>query len=269
MVKLLKNKYETVRPLFAGLMNHLAVEAILTGEVTAEIFVDEAEKPGLALTRTRQRCFVGGMPGESSMQLALQACLVMDIIPGLREEGHEGCLLFYAPAWHGLIPGLLTGVRSEPILRHHYESNPCGELPAVTPPAGLTLRTVDAGLLDDPSFEGMQALREEMLSERASVEEFFAKSFGVVALADRVLAGWCLSEYNCAQRCEVGIGTQAPFRRRGLAQAMGEAFLQQARQNGIHRVGWDCFAKNNPSIATALRLGFEKVEEYPATVFWF
>jgi GNAT superfamily N-acetyltransferase len=199
----------------------------------------------------------------------VQACLADEIIPGLQAEGHDGCLLFYTPVWHYQVAELLAPVKSVPILRQYYERNLGGELPEVILPDGIILREVDADLLEKSSIEGLEALREEMLSERVSVEEFLAKSFGVVALAGRILAGWCLSEYNCAQRCEVGIGTQEPFRRRGLAHAMGLAFLRQASHNGITRVGWDCFAENTPSIATALRLGFEKVEEFPATVFWF
>lgn len=268
MLCLPRNDFEIARPLFAGLMNHLAVEAILSGEVSADIWVDDPKTPEIVLTRTRQRCFLGAKPSGAATN-ALQACLIEEIIPSLQAEGFDGCLLFYSPAWHDHIAELLAPVKSVPILRHYYERNPGGELPAINLPEGLTLKAVDASLLEDPSYEGMPALREEILSERASAEEFFAKSFGIAALAERVLAGWCLSEYNCAQRCEVGIGTQEPFRRRGLAHTMGLAFLQLANQNGITRVGWDCFAENTPSIATALALGFEKVEEYPATLFWF
>jgi hypothetical protein len=46
------------------------------------------------------------------------------------------------------------------------------------------------------SFPGCEDLLEEMSSDRESVEAFLDNSFGVVALKEDPLAGWCHSEYN-------------------------------------------------------------------------
>lgn len=46
------------------------------------------------------------------------------------------------------------------------------------------------------SFPGCEDLLEEMSSDRESVEAFLYNSFGVVALKEDPLAGWCHSEYN-------------------------------------------------------------------------
>ena len=91
-----------------------------------------------------------------------------------------------------------------------------------------------------------------MASERTvSVDDFLTHSFGIAAVYEDRLAGWCLSEYNVQDRCEVGIATLETFQRQGLAAAMGCAFLDMARSRGTSEVGWHCWKENLPSAATA------------------
>jgi GNAT superfamily N-acetyltransferase len=118
----------------------------------------------------------------------------------------------------------------------------------------------------DTSIAGLDDLVEEMLSERPSLTNFLNHSFGVCLLAghpggERRLAGWCLSEYNSDDRCEVGIAVVEEYRRRGLATLMGRAFLAEAWRRGVSDVGWICWTDNLPSLKTAEKLGFRLVEE--------
>jgi RimJ/RimL family protein N-acetyltransferase len=103
---------------------------------------------------------------------------------------------------------------------------------------------------------------KEMSSERQSTEDFIGKSFGVCVLQGDEIVGWCLSEYNSADRCEVGIEVLQPYRRRGLATAMTCALIEHALSEGVSRIGWHCYASNAASRATARRAGFEKVQDY-------
>jgi RimJ/RimL family protein N-acetyltransferase len=117
---------------------------------------------------------------------------------------------------------------------------------------------------------GLAALVEEMCSERASVEGFVAHSFGLCPVHESgALAGWCLSEYNTGDRCEVGIATLPPYQRLGLATPLGSAFVELAAARGVTRIGWHCFAGNAASVATALSIGFEKVDDYTAIIGWY
>jgi RimJ/RimL family protein N-acetyltransferase len=128
---------------------------------------------------------------------------------------------------------------------------------------------VDAGLLSDGQIRNPEYLTEEMLSERASVEEFLAASFGVCLVHTNEVIGWCLSEYNTGSRCEVGIATREDFRRRGLATKLTWAFIEMALRRGVTRIGWHCSADNLPSGATAVKAGFEKVTDYSIYLGWF
>ena len=64
------------------------------------------------------------------------------------------------------------------------------------------------------------------MSERPSVADFLARSFGYCLVHENQIIGWCMSEYNNGNRCELGIETAAPFRRRGLAAESATAKQQ-------------------------------------------
>jgi RimJ/RimL family protein N-acetyltransferase len=106
-----------------------------------------------------------------------------------------------------------------------------------------------------------------MVSERPSVEDFLQRSFGVCLLYDETIVGFCLSEYNCAGRCEVGVWTAESHRQRGLGKLMSLALVEQALQRGLSEVGWHCWADNLPSAALALSAGFVLQREYPVYVY--
>jgi RimJ/RimL family protein N-acetyltransferase len=140
----------------------------------------------------------------------------------------------------------------------------------------LTVEAILAGdvpearvLVDDPARPAVALawskdhLRSEMCSERASVEDFVAKNFGICLVYADEIVSWCLSEYNLGPRCEVGIETVAAYRRRGLGTLVARALVEHALAHGYSQIGWDCWADNRPSAATAQKAGFRKVSDYP------
>ena len=135
--------------------------------------------------------------------------------------------------------------------------------------ARLALRAVDRELVTAAELGRMEQLREEMCSERPSVEDFLARSFGVCLVDEEqdTLAGWCLSEYNCDDRCEVGIEVDEAYQRHGLGTLLARALCQEAfTRRGIRRVGWHCLAANAASGATARRAGLRLAKRYAGAV---
>jgi hypothetical protein len=50
---------------------------------------------------------------------------------------------------------------------------------------------------------------------------------------------------------------------------MTTALIEEAALRGYSQVGWHCYESNLASIATALKVGFRKSHEYPASYFHF
>ncbi|MBP1703898.1 MAG: family N-acetyltransferase [Chloroflexi bacterium] len=252
-------------PLFQRMDFHLAVRAILEGEIQAQVWVDDPHRPASALLVNGRHAYLAGAQDNMDFNQALPARLLDGVRPLGEAQGLWGSVLYYDhPSWEPVIETLLADQRPRRIPRQYYAIEASPTVAPPTLPEGFTLRVADRGLLNDSDVLGLDDLRLEMVSERASIAEFLDKSFGICPIYENRLAGWCLSEYNCGERCEVGIATLPDFQRRGLAAAVTAAFIQLAWQRGIRHIGWHCYAGNQPSIATALRAGLHKVCDYQA-----
>jgi GNAT superfamily N-acetyltransferase len=263
--------FERVAPLFDPLSEHLAVRAALQGSAPAQVYVDDVSAPQAALINIRRRRFYLAGRASTSFARSLGRLFTEVIYPEARTAGDEA-LTLYIPggAWETHIAAILPDKAPIATPRQSYVFRQDRQAPRAVLPPGYLLCEVDAGFLAEPRAN-REALLDELCSERPSAVDFLARSFGLCPVASdgREIAGWCLSEYNVADCCEVGIATLAPHQRLGLATAAGLAFVALARDRGIRRIGWHCFAANRPSVATALKIGFELHSECTAYMAWY
>ncbi len=236
--------------LWANMGMHLAVESILAGAMEAQIFVNNAHTPDGAVIWTGHRLYLAGKIDDSFSDI-IQDCV----------RGHRRFVVY--PSFEALEKAevLLKGFNMRRRVRLYYEGDPTAQKWMVEPPDGYTIERITEKLLER-GLSHTDWVREEMCSERASVEEFLEKSFGFAAVHGESFACWCTSEYNLGDRCEVGIETSPEHRRKQLATIVASAMLRHAASSGIRRVGWHCWADNDASVATAERLGLRRIAEY-------
>jgi GNAT superfamily N-acetyltransferase len=253
--------YALLQSLLGDAQHDLAVFAIAAGRAQGRVFVDDPRDPRLALVLPHWgRLYVLGRANFSAAA-ALRQLLDEELRPAAGRAGARGFTIGYPPDFEPYLTAVLEGTPAVQAERQYYRWT-SAQVPAPSLPEGFTLAPADGDLLADDGLANLQILRDEMASERASVDDFLAHSFGIAALHNRQLAGFCLSEYNVDGRCEVGIATLEPFQRRGLATAMGRAFLAMAQTSGIQEVGWHCWKQNVPSAAAAHRIGLQHVADY-------
>lgn len=253
--------------LFGGLEEHLAVAAVVQGAAAGRIWVDEPLAPRSAVIWVQHRVFVAGS------DLAGLNAVVRKIAAAAQARGDWGLGLYGAAGvpWEPLLEGLLWKTSEREYWEIGKEEwDPLGAARQADEQVnGLALRTVDRELVTAASLGRMEQLREEMCSERPSVADFLARSFGVCLTDEKqaTLAGWCLSEYNCGDQCEVGIEVVEAYQRQGLGTLLARALCQEAfTQRGIRRVGWHCLAANAASGATARRAGLQLANQYAGAV---
>ncbi len=264
--------YHRVLPLCAALDCHLAPRAIAARAAEGCVFVDDPARPTVALVCNAHRYYLTGRPDDDAFREGLRRFFLEDVYPRAQAAGAPVMFVVhydYAPGWEEVVPTILAGKHPLAERRRYLEwSEPVADRD--TPlPEGYRLRAVDADLLAEEGLANLDALREEMCSERDSVDEFLSRSFGYCAIHGEEIAAWCLSEYNVGDRCEVGIETVPAHRRRGLGTAVASALLEEAAARGIRRVGWHAWAENAASIATARRAGFGGETEYAVYYAWF
>jgi RimJ/RimL family protein N-acetyltransferase len=264
------NEYERVRPLFRKMDMHLPLQAILASSVNAPIFVDSSTNPQSAITWTGHRFYLAGAPGNNEFIAAARKIFLEKFSLRSRKSGIDSYQVYYASAAsESAISAMLLGKYPIKAQRQYYAFKSSRLNWKAMLPTGVTVRSVDAAFLTERRWQNPAFLAEEMVSERESIEDFLAKSFGVCAILGDEIIGWCLSEYNTGHRCEVGIATQVDHQRQGLATAMTVAFVEMARARDVARIGWHCNATNAASSKTALKAGFEKLADYSSFFGWF
>lgn len=257
--------------MFGGLEEHLAVEAVAQGAAAGRLWVDDPQAPRSAVIWVQHRVFVAEEDGASKGPEGLNG-VVREIAAAAQARGDWGVGVYAAEGlkWEPVLDGLAW----KSIEREYWEIGseewkPLGAAGQAEPAARLALRAVDRELVTAAGFGRMEQLREEMCSERPSVEDFLAHSFGVCLVDEdqNALAGWCLSEYNCGNRCEVGIEVVEAYQRQGLGTLLARVLCEEAfTQRKIRRVGWHCLAANAASGATARRAGLRLVKRYEGAV---
>jgi RimJ/RimL family protein N-acetyltransferase len=254
--------FNIVQPLLARMDGHQVLASILAGATPARIFVDHPSEPKTAFTGFHARMFLLGSPDNPAFNQALQRYLLEQAIPEARANGGEAFIFHLdSEAWLPQLELILAGLYPLERKRLYFRCAPHQQDVSSLLPAGFQLSQVDSGLVEQAGLENLELLLEELCSERTSVDDFLDKSFGICVLNGSELAGWCLSEYNQAGRCEVGVATLEKYQRQGLGTATTLALLDQAARRGYRQVGWHCWSDNLPSAALARRAGFELVHE--------
>lgn len=260
MHRLTHAEYARVRPLCTPLIHHLTIDAIGSGVTPGQIWVDDVIAPQTAVCWYGHRLYLTGSATPTAQDTFRQ--LFQDVyIPYARAQSKDVCVLHATPAWQPCLPALL--ITWKPIVRGrlYYRLDAHGLDWTPMLPSDYTLRPVDAALLADTTVTNLDWVTEEMVSERPSLDDFLANSFGYCVQYDDKIVAWCMSEYNTDNRCELGIATDKAHQRKGLATAVGTAVIRHALAHGLNDIGWVCWKDNLASIASAKKLGFTLIDD--------
>ena len=256
---------EKLRPLFAPLP-YLNIDSVVAGLTPATVYVDEIEVSKTAVIWYQHKVVVGGLVNEE-MVANIHPFLDKQLRAEMQTVGLEWFMLMGTPAWQTYFPNLLPALRQKSADRLYYRLDASRMDWQTAVPQNLTLRPVDAALLADSTLQNLDWVKEELVSERASIADFLDKSFGYCVLHNQEIIAWCMSEYNCGNRCELGIATAESWQRKGLARLTATAVIAHATQQGIDDIGWSCWADNIPSVRTAEALGFTRHFEDSVRLF--
>jgi GNAT superfamily N-acetyltransferase len=258
---------QLARPLFHKLEHsHALVSAFFDGCATARLFVDDRASPCSAMIVCNSRVLCAGDAYQTVFLAEMASVFSDELVPAHRARGNDAYLVYGSGEISNTTLQLLFPTYQHyQGTRQYYETvdfSPKSELPL---PDGFSIHLITPEFLSS-GMMGIDAVREEMCSERASVDDFMTRSFGLCVVYGNEIAGWCMSEYNVGGRCEIGIATAPKHQRKGIATFATERFLAEAHRRGYTRVGWDCWSRNEASAATARKAGFKLMEEYPAIV---
>lgn len=265
MPEIFPSTHQPARSLFHPLeRSHALVAGLFEGCVNGRLFVDDAAAPRSGIIVCNSRVLCAGDASRMDFRDEMLRAFAAELIPSHRSRGNNAYLAYASDeAWDPALQQIFGKHQLYPGKRQYYETTAFAPKPDIQPPDGFSMQLFTAEFLCS-DVAGLDAVREEMCSERTSVEDFLAHSFGICPVYANEVAGWCMSEYNVGDRCEIGIATTEKHQRKGIATLSTWFFLAEAHCRGYTRVGWDCWTNNFASAAAARKAGLTFVEEYPA-----
>ncbi len=259
---------------------------VIEGPAPGWVFVDDPDEPALALVwEEKGDVSISGESGQGAISAVAQILNDVIIPSGERHRRHMFYINYYPESWGDILPSMLPSHVPMPDKRLLYSTAEAlaGHLLSGTErrriaassfkglfkaPEGCTLEEVGACLLTRNDLRHMPALREEILKQWNSIEEFCALGFGFCLVCGADLAAWCLIEYPTECACSIGVETVEEFQRRGFGTIVAAACLKKCLEQG-KRPYWDLWASNTASKALAEKLGLSFIREYPVLFLWY
>ena len=254
--------FEKARKVLSHFHHELATESMLNGLTPGRMLVDCPDSPESAFAWYKGKAWLSGDPENEAFIAALPKALSKTYYTTLSNLGYQAFRLGYEPRWENRLPQILEGLSRAEGRRSYFHLDASEHVWNLDILDGYHIRRIDQSLLTEGDLRNLDMVKEELGSERQSAEDFLEKSFGYCTINADTIASWCTSEYNTGNRCELGIYTIESHRRLGLATLTARAVIRHALTQGIDQIGWHCWADNQASVATALKIGFKHKHQY-------
>ncbi|MBN1640841.1 MAG: GNAT family N-acetyltransferase [Anaerolineae bacterium] len=276
MHELTPGQYGAVRGLFAPLWYHLVIDSAIEGHTPARIVADDPHDPTVAFVwdQVEGGYYLAGDPDNASFNRALNRLIHDEIYPEVqRRTDHAADLVVnYAPlAWERVLGEVLAGIN---VMRHARKHFLFREMRVPDwrdrVPDGYEMAPVDAAFLQRSDLPHMEdRILRWVRRAWGGIDGWLARGFGCCLLHGSAIVSWCTGDFAAGQACEMGIGTDAAYRRRGYATLTASATVEQCLARGLTEIGWHCWSANVASAATALAVGFRQTVEHHVLHAWY
>lgn len=266
ITKLKKEDYKTVTKLLPGLTNHPVIFGVIGGNNPGEIFVDDYSNPKTAFIWAKNEMFyLCGNVENEIFNASLEKYIATTIRYEALQNGEEAFNLEVYPTheWNGSINQIFNRVQlfqgeRVPFIFHHDRF-------AQAKPAaiadGYEVKRITPKLVNEDPNRTIE--REIKTFWGPNLELFFQKGIGFAAVQVPIVIGTCISVFIMKKEYEIGINTyHQDHRGKGLASAMAHAFIKECLDRGGNP-HWTTESFRKDSIAIALKMGFEKLPNYP------
>lgn len=260
--------YPNARHLFASDYLTLVIDSVIAGTSSGQLWADDPFHPQTALLWDGVHIFyLVGQADHLSTNQQLGNLFATQITATVRQRGIDGFKILYSsPAWEAQMGVIFSALKLTQYPRVVYTLGKVA-LPDWQNrlPMGYAIHPIDRAMLTDRTLGNLDDLIEEIEGCWPSQEDFLANGFGFCAVDTREntreIICRCTAEYVSAGKCGIGIATAEKVRQQGFATLTASAFIEYCVKNQIMPY-WDSWLRNTPSVATAERIGLQRLEEY-------
>lgn len=256
---LLRDNLSSALPLFASEHLQLVASAVIAGNSPGRFWVDDADQPRTAaLWDKTHALYLAGAADNATFNDALSQFMsdtitqAVDVLKIYPVSGN----------WNPVIETLYPYAALHQPQRVFYRLGTLN-LPNWRErlPEGFRVSSINDNFTELSALQNFERLREEIESCWNALADFQQRGFGFCAHDAETIVGWCTAEYVSEGQCGIGIETVETHQRQGLATLVASAFAEHCLEHGIS-AHWDAWQRNTPSVATAEKVGFVKVEDY-------
>jgi RimJ/RimL family protein N-acetyltransferase len=260
------NDFGTVAHVFQGHKQYVPVFAVIEGDFPGRVFVDEAERPGVALVWAISRwAYIDGNPLIGSFNKSLSRLVQDIVIPCSRQMKMNWFELYTSDSteWATTIEKSLGEYQPRKHLEIIFRFDKQKHLAlktSLTLPEGAWIERRDFPILTEEAREALSV-----------TDRFRAKtSFGFAMVRDGKTISVCRSNgFVSGKEFMIDVQTLDPAeRRKGHATAVGTALIDFCLENGYIPL-WETTLDNVPSRKLAKKLGFVESESYPVYAIEF
>ncbi|MDH3592926.1 MAG: GNAT family N-acetyltransferase, partial [Planctomycetota bacterium] len=253
LTELAPDRYAIARPVFGRMPAiHLSLDALLADEAKGSVWVDDPGHPRIAYASSPEGQYLAGDPAAAGAALATTL------------PHHAYLICDDCDAWATPLRSVWSNRFFRPHARQHWRlRDPLVRDWRERVPDGFEIVPVDGALLEQTQLGNHGAVAAWVGTWRSN-EDFLARGLGYVLRTVDTVAAWCIADCVSQDSCEIGIGTDPRFRRRGFATLVAAAAVAQASNRNYDRIGWHCLASNTGSRRVAERIGFVVACEYEA-----
>ena len=253
IIEFRREQFSLISPLLGEYKEHPVVNAVIEGNASGRIFGDYPTNPGSAFVLTNAGfSYLAGSPQNDNFNRGLKELLENDLFPEIRESD-DPTLIFYplTEGWGQTIQTILRDHQPIRIFRRQFTFNPKKfwqqALQNKLVPTGLQLCAINQALLERTETD---------MFPWESPQAFVEKGFGFWLMAGEEIISECSSAFIGKGAVEINVYTHEEYQRQGLATIVASALIEECLARGL-RPNWECWWENEPSVALALKLGFE------------
>jgi RimJ/RimL family protein N-acetyltransferase len=266
-IKLEKDDFSRVAPLFSSLSHNLIIAAVIEGTSKGWVYCDHLTKPQSAFMGTMEGYFLAGDSGNrlfnSGAQKKIQTMMEGDTVrPNTEYLEFE----FSSEAWLDHL-GYIFQEREPLVFSSRYYR--CNTLALrdwrALIPRGFSIQPVNEERLQNPQIV-LEAGRDSHFHPHewalgfGSLSNYLTHGFGFVVMDGDIWASWSMSDCVAKSEAEIGIYTMPEYRRRSLGTIAVAAAVDYCVSRGIESIGWHCNDGNTASQRIAEKVGFELIK---------
>ncbi len=267
VVELNRAKFNKVTDLFKDLEYNLSIFSVINKINPGRIFVNNMENPTAALLISPEGMYFTGDAKDNAFNCELNNVLKDDILKKALEKLKVDYIVFYSSKeWENSFKDIFSSLYPMKDDRRYLELE-IGKFHIEE--VSENVKKIDREMLLGSNLKEIDDVRESIIENWSSVDNFLENGFGYVYIVDGGVVSRCIADCVVEDKCELGVETEEDYRQKGYCTQVVIATLNYCKNNNIKNVGWHCWDNNIPSYKLAEKVGFKQKKDIKVYFGWY